>query len=117
MISGMDIQTYRLIHVLGAAALALGLGGIIVNSAHRKGFVILQGVALLMMLVSGFGLLAKYHLGFPHFAMAKLALWAVAGALPVVFKKSALSPAAAAAISLVLIGLLAWLGIFKPALW
>ena len=117
MIPDMDHSTYRLLHVLGATALALGLGGIIVNSAQRKGFVILQGVALLLMLVSGFGLLGKLHLGFPHFAIAKLALWAITGALPVMFKKLALPPVVATVVSLAVIGLLAWLGIFKPALW
>ena len=117
MITGMDISTYRLIHVLGVATLALGFGGMIANSTNRKGFVILQGVALLAMLVSGFGLLAKLQLGFPHFATVKLVLWVIAGALPVVFKKLVPSPVVATVLSLVLIGLLAWLGIVKPALW
>ena len=113
----MDYATYRIIHLVGVAAVALGLGGIIANGANRKAFVILQGVALLVMLVSGFGMLAKHHLGFPHFAMVKLALLVVAGGLPTLFRKFQLPFAGAVTISLVLIGILAWLGTTMPALW
>jgi branched-subunit amino acid transport protein AzlD len=84
---------------------------------NRKMFSILQGIALLVMLVSGFGLLAKLQLGFPHFAMVKLVLWIVIGALPVVFRKLRVSIVAGMAIFLILVGIMAWLGVAKPALW
>jgi len=113
----MDPLTYRIIHLVGLAALALGLGGMLAGGGNRKTFAIWNGVALLIMLISGFGLLAKLHLGFPHFAVVKLILWLVIGMLPVLFRRLNLPLGAAIAITLLLVGILAWLGATKPALW
>jgi hypothetical protein len=113
----MDYTTYKIIHLIGVAALAMGIGGMLAGGNTRKGFAILQGVALLVMLVSGFGLLAKLHLGFPHFAMVKFALWLVIGALPVILRRLHAPPIAGICIFLTLVGFLAWLGVAKPALW
>ena len=113
----MDANTYKIIHLIGISALALGVGGMMAGGSNRKPFAILQGVALLVMLVSGFGLLAKLHLGFPHFAIVKVLLWIVIGALPVIFRRLKLPVIAAMLISLTLVGVMAWLGVMKPALW
>jgi hypothetical protein len=113
----MDYPTYKIIHLVGVAAVALGLGGMLAGGDNRKFFSILQGVALLVMLVSGFGLLAKLHLGFPHFAMAKLGLWVVIGVLPMLLRRLRVPLAAGIGISLTLIGIMAWLGVVKPQLW
>lgn len=113
----MDYTTYKIIHLVGIAALAIGLGGMIAGGNHRKIFAILEGLALLVMLVSGFGLLAKLHLGFPHFAMAKTVLWVVIGAMPMVLRRVNAPIEAGIVISLTLIGIMAWLGVVKPALW
>ena len=87
------------------------------GGANRKIFSILQGIALLVMLVSGFGLLAKLHLGFPHFAMVKTVIWVVLGVIPMILRRLRVPVAAGIAISLALIGIMAWLGVMKPALW
>jgi hypothetical protein len=113
----MDLPVYLIIHLTGIAALALGLGGMMAGGEHRKAFSILQGVGLLIMLVSGFGLLAKLRLGFPHFAMVKFVLWIVIGALPVIFRKLKVPTVAGMVIFLVLVGIMAWLGVEQPALW
>jgi len=113
----MDSTTYLIIHLIGLAALALGLGGMMAGGNDRKIFSILQGIALLVMLVSGFGLLARLHLGFPHFAMVKVGLWLVLGAMPVILRRLHASVIAGICISVALIGILAWLGVMKPALW
>ena len=113
----MDYTTYKLIHLVGLAALLLGLGGMMAGGESRKSFAILQGIALAVMLVSGFGLLAKLKLGFPHFAMAKTALWVVLGMLPLILRKLRIPVLGGIVISLTLVGILAWLGIAKPALW
>ena len=83
----MDYTTYKIIHLTTLAALMIGLGGMMAGGNNRKIFSILQGLALLVMLVSGFGLLARLHLGFPHFAMVKVGLWIVIGALPVLLRR------------------------------
>jgi len=113
----MDYTTYKMIHVIGIAALALGMGGMMAGGENRRAFAILQGVALLVMLVSGFGLLAKLHLGFPHFAMVKAVLWVVIGMLPMLLKRLKVPLAGAITIFLALVGVMAWLGVLKPALW
>lgn len=113
----MDSTTYKIIHLVGISALALGIGGMMANGSNRKIFSILQGIGLLVMLVSGFGLLAKLHLGYPHFAIVKTVLWLVIGVLPLIVRKLKLPVGLAIMISLTLVGIMAWLGVVKPALW
>ena len=113
----MDYTTYKIIHLTGLAALTIGLGGMIAGGEKRKIFSILQGLALLVMLVSGFGLLAKLKLGFPHFAMVKAVLWLVIGVMPVILRRLRVPIVLGIGISLVLVGIMAWLGVDKPALW
>ena len=113
----MDATIYKIIHLTGIAAIALGVGGMMAGGSNRKPFAICQGVGLLVMLVSGFGLLAKLHLGYPHFAIVKTVLWVVIALLPMLARRLKLPLAAAMLISLTLVGIMAWLGVIKPALW
>ncbi len=113
----MDPTVYKIIHLTGIAALALGVGGMMAGGPNRKPFAILQGLGLLVMLISGFGLLAKLHLGYPPFAIVKTVLWVVIGALPAILRRLKLPVAAAMCISLTLVAIMAWLGVMKPALW
>ena len=113
----MDSTTYKIIHLTGIAALALGVGGMMAGGSNRKPFAILQGIGLLVMLISGFGLLAKLHLGYPHFAIVKTVLWVVIALLPVIVRRLKLPVAAAMILSLALVAVMAWLGVMKPALW
>ena len=113
----MDSTTYKIIHLIGISALALGVGGMMAGGSNRRPFAICQGVGLVVMLVSGFGLLAKLQLGFPHFALVKTVLWVVIALLPMLARRLKLPVAAAMLISLTLVGIMAWLGVMKPALW
>jgi hypothetical protein len=113
----MDYPTYKIIHLVGLGALTLGVGGMMAGGPNRKPFAILQGIALLVMLVSGFGLLAKLHLGFPHFAMVKTALWVVIGLTPMILRRLGAPAIVGILVSLTLVGVMAWLGVVKPALW
>jgi hypothetical protein len=113
----MDHTTYKIIHLVGIAALALGVGGMMADGKNRRAFAICQGIGLLVMLVSGFGLLAKLHLGFPHFAIVKTVLWLVIGAMPVMLRRLKAPVFVAILASLTLVGIMAWLGMMKPALW
>ena len=113
----MEATTYLIIHLIGLAAVAIGLGGMLAGGKEHRTFAIVQGVGLLIILVSGFGMLAKMHLGFPHFAIVKLVLWLVIGMLPMVFRKLTLPPLVSTLVLLALIGLAAWLGVTKPPLW
>ena len=110
----MDINTYRLLHIIGIAALFIGLGGMFAageDASRRKIFGMWHGIGLLIILISGFGNLAKLHLGFPLFAMVKTGLWLALGALPVLARKKILSPGIAIGAALVLAAILAWIGL------
>ena len=113
----MDPTVYKIIHLTGIAALALGVGGMMAGGPNRKPFAILQGLALLVMLVSGFGLLAKQQLGYPPFAIVKTVLWVVIGLMPVIVRRLKLPLVTAMLIALSLVAVMAWLGVMKPALW
>jgi hypothetical protein len=113
----MDHTTYTIIHLIGVAALAMGTGGMIAGGENRKLFSILQGVALLVMLASGFGLLAKLKLGYPHFAMVKTVLWLILGMMPMILRRFRVPMIGGVLVSLTLVGILAWLGLVKPGLW
>jgi len=113
----MSYPTYKIIHLIGIAIIAIGTGGMLAGGNNRRTFAIFQGIGLLVMLISGFGILAKLGLGFPHFAIAKTVLWVVIGMLPLIFRKFKPPLVAAILISLMLVGLMAWLGVMKPVLW
>jgi hypothetical protein len=113
----MNPLTYQILHVTGIALLVLGIGGMMAGGEKRKTFAMLQGIGLLVMLVSGFGLLAKLGLGYPHFAIVKTVLWVVIAMLPVLFRKLKTPLAAEVLIVLILVGIMAYLGLVKPALW
>ena len=113
----MTRNFYLIIHLIGISVLALGVGGMMAGGEKRRTFAMLQGIGLLVMLVSGFGLLAKLGLGYPHFAIVKTVLWVIIGALPVLFRKLKTPLPATILISLILVGTMAYLGVVKPALW
>ena len=119
----MDYNFYKITHLIGISVIALGVGGMMAGGEKRKTFAILQGIGLLVMLVSGFGLLAwlaKLKLTssyLPPFAIVKLVLWLVIGMLPMIFRKLKTPLPVCILISLTLVGIMAWLGVMKPALW
>jgi hypothetical protein len=113
----MPYTTYQIIHLIGLAALAIGTGGMMANGNNRKLFAIWQGIGLLVVLVAGFGMLAKGHMGMPHFAIVKSVLWVVVAALPVILRKLKAPLSVAILVLLTLVGILAYLGVMKPQIW
>ncbi len=67
--------------------------------------------------VTGFGLLGKLGLGFPHFAILKTILWVLIAMLPLLFRKLKTPLSAEILIVLILVGVMAYLGLVKPPLW
>lgn len=113
----MDHNTYKIIHLVGISILGLGVGGMMAGGANRKPFAICQGIGLLVMLVSGVGMLHKLNLGYPPFAIVKIVLWLVIGMLPLIFRKLKLPVGIAIVISLAMVSIMAWLGVMKPVFW
>ncbi len=84
----MSFEFYKLIHVVSALALFMALGAtIIANKQGGKKIAVQHGVALLLMLVAGFGMLAKHQIGFPTWVIVKLVLWLTLGGMVVLIKR------------------------------
>ncbi|MDX1502117.1 MAG: hypothetical protein R3325_07125 [Thermoanaerobaculia bacterium] len=85
----MSYETYKLFHVLGMLLIFFGLGGVAVHAAGggqrddnplRKALGAAHGVGLLLLLVAGFGMLARLQLSFASgWLWAKIAIWLVLG--------------------------------------
>jgi hypothetical protein len=115
----MTPETYRLLHVVGVLLLFLGLGGALAAAGQGGGkapvlFTVLHGIGLLVMLVAGIGVLHKSQMGWPNWALAKIACWVLLGALPILVRRGVL-PRTVAILLVVGIGAMAaWLAQTKP---
>jgi hypothetical protein len=124
----ISYEVYLLVHVVGIIFLFVILGGVSLAASRptspgrpglsRRSTAILHGTALFIVLLGGFGLLARlgiaHGMDWPAWVWAKLAIWALAGAAVVVPRRK---PEWARSLFLalpVLGGIAAWLAIFKP---
>ncbi len=115
----MSLPFYHIIHLIAVMALFAGTGAALASADHgatRKFGAILRGVALLLLIVTGFGLLAKLDImkSMPVWVWLKLAIWMIAAVLPVFVKRKLLPATTAVFIALALGGVAAWLGYLKP---
>lgn len=120
----MSYPLFKVLHLLGVFLLFAALGAAVLR-AYAAGQApprdraaklagITHGLALLILLVTGFGILGMLKLGVPGWAWAKLVVWLVMGALVVVIRRA---PGAAGGLWWLLpaLGLVAaWLAIYKP---
>ncbi|MDT8436901.1 MAG: hypothetical protein RRA92_09110 [Gemmatimonadota bacterium] len=122
----ISLNVYKLIHILGILLTFASLGGLVVHAlsggtkatnAARRLVTVSYGAGLLLILLGGFGMLARLglaHTGLPGWIWAKLAIWAaVGGLLALPYRR----PAAGRLIwsGAILLGLTAaWLGLNKP---
>lgn len=121
----MPFEVYKLLHLIGLFLIFVSLGGLLLHVAqggtrqslgNRQLVFATHGFGLLLVLVSGFGMLAKLGImaNMPGWVWAKIVVWILIGgvvALPLRVQASAkplwlLLP--------LLGGLAAWLAIFKP---
>lgn len=89
----MSIEFYKLMHLLGIFTVIFSLGGMCLhvisggtrNYSGRKWAALWHGLGLLVVLVAGFGLLAKEGLmqtGMPGWVIGKLCIWLILGGMP-----------------------------------
>jgi hypothetical protein len=121
----MSLEFYKILHILGLTLVVLSLGGIVAvvanggtkqSNALRKATAISHGVGLLLLLVAGFGMLAKLGImgSLPTWVIGKLIIWLVFGALiAVAYKKPALAKKLWLAIP-VLVLAATYLAVYKP---
>lgn len=115
----MPVQLYSILHLVGAMCLFLGLGAALLpdtegTAPFRRKALVFHGLGLFLLLVAGFGLLAKLKLGFPGWIVVKLVLWLLFGALPVLAKRGVLKPVPAWTVAILCGIVAAWLGTMKP---
>jgi hypothetical protein len=121
----MPYLAYKLLHLIGILMLFVALGGAVVRSltaqqapevgaALKKHLAILHGVALLIVLVAGFGLLARLGLGFPGWAVAKLVIWLLLGGILVLINRNPSLGAPLWYVCLFLGAIAAYLALYKP---
>ena len=92
----LSYETYKLIHLLGVIFLFLSLGGYLTLSStktpvSRKLLALTHGIAVIVILVAGFGLLAR--LGFstfqtwPAWVWVKLIIWLILALIVILIRK------------------------------
>ncbi len=119
----MSPLLYKVLHITGVLLAFATLGGATLralagtpdDAPGRKLAGITHGVALLLILISGFGLIAKLGYGFPLWVWLKLGIWVVIGAAVAFIRRM---PARAVAFwwALPLLGAMAaCVAIYKPS--
>lgn len=118
---------YKLVHILGIALALVSLGGLTVHALHgggkqenkaRRLLIAMHGVGAFLVLLGGFGLLARigfaHGSGFPLWLWVKLSLWALLAAV-VILPYRAPQATRSLLVSLPLIAVLAAaMAVYKP---
>jgi hypothetical protein len=117
----MSLETYRVLHVIGIILLFTSLGALAAVGASadhrlRKLAAIAHGVAVAVILVAGFGLLARLKMfgGFPVWVWLKLGIWFVLAMAVVPLRRKPEWSAALWLAMPVLGAVAAWLAVYKP---
>ncbi len=118
---------YLIVHVLGIAFMFIAIGGVAVHAANggtkaesatRKLVSMAHGIGALLVLVGGFGMLARlgmmHDAGFPAWLWVKIAIWAVLSAVVLIpYRKPALARPFFIVLPL-LAGFAAYMAVYKP---
>lgn len=116
---------YKLVHFIGLFLMIMAMSGMIHHAINggkkeldklRKQAMISHGVGSFLVLLGGFGMMARLGLtdGLPGWIIAKLAIWTVvSGAVAMIYRAEQLQRALWWGL-LALLSLAAYLGIIKP---
>lgn len=79
----MSYEFYKVLHLTGLIMLFLSLGALAyVPRDKRRPMMIVHGIGLVLMLVAGFGILAKLGIGMKPWVHVKLAVWVILALVP-----------------------------------
>lgn len=117
----LTYQTYKMLHYLGLILLFFGIGGVMIPSIAglklegkpRMVAFITHGIGMLLLIVAGFGMLARLQLeGIPSWIHVKLAVWLIMGLAIGLAKRM---PSWLVLIAILAIALIApYMAIYKP---
>ncbi|MCB0282649.1 MAG: hypothetical protein H6627_02925 [Calditrichae bacterium] len=117
----MSLLFYKVLHLVGIIMLFAALGGAIVRavlaqqSPKLEKFVLMNhGLALLIILIAGFGQLAKIGMTFAGWVIVKMFIWLIMGALILPIKKKPELNIVWWITALVLGTVAAIMGVYKP---
>lgn len=117
----MDITFYKIFHIIGIIMLFLAIGGAVIraalgakNEVLEKFVIINHGIAVLLILISGFGQLAKIGMEFHSWVVVKIAIWLLMGAIILPIKKAPDKKYLWWFIALALGSIAAFMGLYKP---
>ena len=118
------LAVYKNLHLLGVVMVLMALGGVILHHilggarahAWRKPLAITHGVGLLLVLLGGFGMLARLgiHWPWPGWIIGKIIIWLVFGALGAVVARNTALARPLWWVTILLGGLAAYLAGSKP---
>ncbi len=110
---------YLVLHVAGLVLLTLSLGGMIAQrqasvDSRPKILLVFHGLGLFLLLLAGFGMLARLSIGFPWplWIWVKVTLWLLLGAFPSLSKR--FDAGLGWYITAILLVLAAAMGVLKP---
>jgi hypothetical protein len=119
----MPTEVYKLLHLLGLIMSMLAIGGLALHgmnggdrdSNKARGLAsATHGIGMLLLLVGGFGMLAKMGGGFPTWVAIKLVIWLLVGAsMRPLIRKPELGRVLWMAVPLLAI-IAAAIGLYKP---
>lgn len=120
----MDLSTYKILHALGLMTLFFAFGGLVLGAwthegrqfLHRRLYILLHGIGLVIVLVSGFGQLARLGItgGLPAWVIVKLVVWVLFGVVLSLILRAPQLNKFLWAVLLILGACAAYLGISKP---
>jgi hypothetical protein len=123
----ISYEAYKVVHLVAVLTLFAVLGGVVMHAVNggtragnlaRRATAGLHGTALLVAIISGFGLATRLDLlsgGLPLWIWGKLVLWMLAGALLVLpYRRPALGRPILLFGFPLLAAAAAWLAVYKP---
>ncbi len=116
----LDYNVYKVLHIVGLVLVFLGVGAVMLgardNGRAPRGAAALHGVGLLIMLLGGFGMMARLEIAFPWPAwlFGKLGVWIVVALLPILARRGVARGLVGVLLAVGLAGVSAWLAIYKP---
>ena len=116
----MSYEFYKVLHIFSVMLLFTAIGTVAAgqssNESLRRLAGIAHGVALAVVLVAGFGLLAKLRMfgSIPGWVLVKLGIWMLLGLSPIPLRRKPEWRAWIWSLVPVLGGIAAWLAVKKP---
>ena len=116
----LNFFVYKLIHLAGVFLLFLAFGGLLLEQksslAKQRWVSVSHGVGLLLLLLGGFGMLARMsiHWPWPGWIFIKFAIWLVFGFWLLVARKRWLNPTVNYAVLFLLALAATYFALWKP---